>query len=353
LSRTHLAVVFKCFASWIRSSSTGLNVAGHATAKVLREYGIDVSVFPVRHNIDLVHAIDSYNETHKEHLTDVVISAPWLSKFDMEALLKNFKDIRFVVLSHSNVGFLQADVQGVELIRQYIGLQRKYPNLRVGGNSEKFVHWLREAFDPKAVLLPNLYPFTPRPSKRWIGPILKIGAFGAPRPYKNFMTAAAATVVMQRTLGCSVEFHMNQGGEAEGYETDKAIEQLFRGTSIKLIKHSWSYWNEFIKIVGSMDVLMQPSFTESFNMIAADGISRGVSSVVSSAINWAPEDWKADSDNALSVAHIALRLLSSVDWSGSDALMLHNEKSIQHWFRYLGIEKKRESWFTKVKKFLS
>ena len=94
--------------AWIRSSCVGLNVAGFTTAKYLKEHGIDTTVFPVRHNVDVVHAIDHYNETHIKRLTHVVISAPWLSLHDMKSLVRNFPEIQFVILSHSNVGFLQA-----------------------------------------------------------------------------------------------------------------------------------------------------------------------------------------------------------------------------------------------------
>ena len=105
--RPHLALFFKDFAAWIRTSCVGLNVAGFTTAKALRARGVDVSVFPVRHNVDIVHAIDKYNETHKERLTHIVISAPWLSTYDLKCILRNWPDMQVVILSHSNVGFLR------------------------------------------------------------------------------------------------------------------------------------------------------------------------------------------------------------------------------------------------------
>jgi hypothetical protein len=59
-----------------------------------------------------------------------------------------------------------------------------------------------------------------------------------------------------------------------------------------------------------MHLLLQPSYTESFNMVTADGVAEGVASVVSSAIDWAPEDWKADVDDTLSIARAGRRLLN-------------------------------------------
>ncbi|MGH9621277.1 MAG: hypothetical protein ACRD45_16415, partial [Bryobacteraceae bacterium] len=47
----------------------------------------------------------------------------------------------------------------------------------------------------------------------------------------------------------------------------------------------------------------------SFNMVTADGVAEGVPSVVSPAIDWAPDDWKADPDNVFEIARTGRRLL--------------------------------------------
>jgi hypothetical protein len=351
MSHVRLALVFKDFAAWLRSSCVGLNVAGYAAAKVLREAGIDTVVFPVRNNVDLVHDIDKYNETHPHPLTHVVISAPWLSAHDLKSLVSTFRSIKFAVLSHSNVGFLQADPNGVWLLRKYLEIAKDHHNLLIGGNSYKFVEWLRAAYgDEKAVLLPNLYSTKwCREPKHWEGGTLRIGAFGAMRPYKNFMTAAGATVILQRQLNVPIEFHMSGGGEDTG-QILPAIEQIFGDTDVKLMMHPWQYWDDFIKLIGEMDILMQPSYTESFNMVTADGIRMGVPSVVSTAINWAPESWKADSDDSTDVARVAAYLLKTHEGEGQDALEAHNCESLKYWFRFLGLEK--PSLFDRVKKFI-
>jgi hypothetical protein len=336
LSDVRLALIFKDFAAWVRSSCVGLNVAGYTTAKVLRESGIETVVFPVRHNVDIVTAIDAYNETHSQPLTHVVISAPWLDPWDLRALILNFRDTQFVILSHSNVGFLQADPDGVWLLRQYRDMARDYSNLHVGGNSERFVKWLRNASREEAILLPNLYPLPDYQLKKvWDGKsAIKIGAFGAVRPYKNFMTAAAAAVVIHRTMGVPVEFHMSTGGEGG---TLDAIEQICANMpGFKLIKHEWQFWDKFIQLVDKMDLLIQVSYTESFNLITADGVSVGVPSVVSSAIEWAPQTWKADADDAMDVARVGLNLLKGQDRdAGFKALQEHNEESLEHWLAFL------------------
>lgn len=337
--KVHVGLVFKDFAMWLHRSCVGLDVAGHATAKVLRKQGVDVSVFAVRHNVDIVEAIDRYNETHSERLTHLVISAPWLSIRDITALVQNFSDIQFVVLSHSNVGFLQADPDGVFLLRQYASLTKQFSNFHVGGNSEKFTRWFSRAYNQDVVLLPNLYPLDSVKSIRPVlGRVVKIGAFGAIRPYKNFMTAAGAALLIQRKLAVPVEFHMSGGGENDVYNVISAIRQILANTGVRLVIHDWAYWDSFIQLISGMNLLIQASYTESFNMVTADGISQNVPSVVSPAIYWAPEDWKAEPDDANDIADVGLRLLKVNSASdGFDALTRHNQASLKLWFDFLQI----------------
>ena len=258
----------------------------------------------------------------------------------LRALLRNFKHVQFVILSHSNVGFLQADPHGVELLRKYHELAEHHHNLRVGGNSERFVKWLSSAYGKDAILLPNLYPVHGAPHKpAWDGKgTLKVGAFGAVRPEKNFMTAAAAAVLLHRKLRVPVELHMSSGGEGDQGRTAPAIDQMADGLGgVTVVRHNWMYWDDFIKLVGSMDLLIQVSYTESFNMVTADGISQGVPSVVSSAIYWAPAEWKAEADDASDVARVGLRLLtdSRARSLGLKALVRHNRKGLHHWLEFL------------------
>ncbi len=340
----HVALVFKDFAAWLRTSCVGLNVAGYTTAKFLEENGVDVTVFPVRHNIDLVNAIDKYHQTHDHRLTHVIISAPWLSAYDVKNLIENFSDIKFVILSHSNVGFLQADPWGVELLRKYIELSMTHSNISVGGNSSRFTHWLSIAYGGDAVLLPNLYPIDEfvRMKPIWDGHSpLKIGAFGAARPEKNLMTAAAAAILIQRKLGVDVELHMSSGGENDKNNVTNAIEQMYKDLDGNtLVQHNWSYWDVFIKLISQMDLLLQPSYTESFNMVTADGISVGVPTVVSSAIHWAPRKWMAEVDSPEDIAEVGITLLTNRRRRnlGIDALMDHNKRSLALWMGYLELE---------------
>ena len=331
------ALIFKDFAAWIRSSCVGLNVAGFTTAAILKEHGINTVVFPVRDNIDIVASIDNYNESHTHRLTHVIISAPWVSLHDIKALIHNFHDIQFVILSHSNVGFLQADPCGVELFRKYAELAKTHKNLKVGGNCHMFSKWFEVTYKSECVCLPNLYPVKKIKNKIWNGTYpIKIGAFGAIRPEKNFMTAAAGAMAIHSILDIPIELHMSTGGGGCHSTTLPAICEMTENTKgVKLIRHEWETWDKFIELISQMDLLIQVSYTESFNMVTADGISVGVPTVISPVIYWGPEEWMANPDDALDVANVGISLLNDTrEYVGYDALHAHNTKSINKWLEY-------------------
>ena len=329
-------IFYKNFAAFKNISHIGLGVAALANAEYLNSHGEHATVFPVRHNIDIVREIKEYAAEHKHPLTHVVISAPWISTRDMGAIVEHFPMIQFVVVSHSNVGFLQADPAGIHLLRDYIELSLKFDNLSVGGNSKRFTDWITEAYDVHAVLLPNMYPIRPFARKK-NSDVIKIGSFGAIRPLKNQLTAAAAAVTISKRLDLSVEFHLSAGREEGGGNIVlNSIQQMTEDIpNFKLALDGWRGWLEFKELVAEMDLLIHPSYTESFNIVTADGVSQGVPTVGSEAIHWLPKEWKADSDDAIRIAEVGLKLLKEGPKKGIEALNRHNELGLIQWKKFL------------------
>lgn len=333
-------ICYKNFAAWKGISHIGLGVSASLNAEVLNKHSIPAVVLPSRHNVDIVEGIREYNSHHHHHkLTNVIISAPWLSMKDLRSMVTHFKHINFAVLCHSNVGFLQADPNGTRLLREGLAFSQEVPNFTIAGNSEKFVEWMETAYGVPVVLLPNMYPIIGA-TKPWLdkGPI-RIGVFGAVRPQKNVITAAGGAVALSRLMDRPVELWLNSGREEGGTGTlMNALRQLTANIPGFELKNSpWAPWQEFKEIVRSMDLLIQVSYTESFNMVTADGISVGVPSVVSDAIDWAPKEWKAHADDALDVAKVGVRLLidEELRCKGTHALKEHNHKALRHWKHYL------------------
>jgi hypothetical protein len=109
------------------------------------------------------------------------------------------------------------------------------------------------------------------------------------------------------------------GGRTEGggEAVLGAVHEMLNGLpGVKLHLSGWQSWPNFRKTIAHMHLVLQPSYTESFNMVTADGVAEGVPSVVSDAIDWAPDDWKANVDDVLDIARVGRRLL--FDWRAAD-----------------------------------
>jgi hypothetical protein len=338
----HVIIFYKNFAG-PNVSHIGLGVAGLNIAKVLQSQGIGASVFSIRNAQELERYIVGEPQT-----THVVISAPWIPIPELNRLVLRFPHIQWTVNCHSNVGFLQADSNGVVLLRQYIEYEKGSLNFKVSGNSRKFVRWLREAYSTNAQYLPNLYYIDSTVSTNtpiYRGGTLKVGCFGATRPQKNLMSAAGAALVLRDWLKCDVELWLSAGRTEGGGNTIlNAIRAMVDNKpGIKIVHNQWATWPKFRECVSTMHLLVQPSYTESFNMVTADGIAEGVPSVVSEAIDWVPRHWQANIDDVLDIATVGRQLIYDprAPYEGLVALEQHNRDGFEVWEEFLGIENTR------------
>ena len=278
---------------------------------------------------------------HHVPLSHLIISAPWIPTANLAGLASQNPDLEIAVVSHSNIGFLQADPRAIELLRQGAELEQGCPNFHIAGNSQRFQTWWQATYGTAMTLLPNMYPMgTARARPMWQTGTLRMGCFCAIRPYKNVLTAAAAALeVGQRLRVPELEFWMSGGRREGGGQTIMAaIQQMYLNVPrAKVIERNWQSWPQFLTTVGSMDLLLQPSYTEGFNMVTADGIAQGVASVVSDAIAWAPKNWQAETDDAIDIANKAVGLLHdpAAVQEGVTALDSHNATGLVLWKKFL------------------
>jgi hypothetical protein len=183
LSMQRLVLAYKNFAANKNISHIGLGVSALNTCKVLRREGVAVDVWPVMSPAELIERLREQPASH------VVVSAPWMPSMETHRLVATHTNTRFAMNCHSNVGFLQADSNGVTLVRDAMDIEAATPNFHLAGNSMKFCKWVRSAYSRPCAFLPNLYyldnSITPSPPL-YNGGTLRIGAFGATRALKNF-----------------------------------------------------------------------------------------------------------------------------------------------------------------------
>lgn len=336
----NVIITYKNFPVAHHVSHIGLGVSALNTAKVLRANNVNADVWAILGAQTLADRIKQATLLGNRP-SHVVISAPWIPTLELQNLVFSHSDIKFIVTCHSNVGFLQGDPHGVQLFRDALTLEMGAMNFHAAGNSKRFCTWVHDSYGSPCTFLPNLY-FLERdfPVSRPLfnGGILRIGVFGAIRPLKNLMTAGAAILEIANNLHTDVEMHISAGRIEGGGVVLQSLAAMFNNVpGVKLVLDNWQQWPQFRRLVRSMHLLMQVSYTESFNMVTADGASESIPSVVSEAIDWAPKDWKVDVDDAIRVARKGKHLIGDRDagFDGFMALKQFNEEGVRAWKDYL------------------
>src|ERR1700749_2863443 len=332
-----VVLAYKNFAANRAISHIGLGVTALNTAKSLRDAGVNTDVWAIASAAELRTRLRTTEASH------VVVSAPWLATNDLAQMCAEFKETQFAVTCHSNLGFLQADPSAMRMVREGLELRRTSWNFRIAANCERLARWVWTAYGIPCAELPNLYHLdgaAPR-RERYSGGTLRIGAFGATRALKNLLTAAGAGLQIANGQRSDLEFWISSGRNEGAGSVVEAVRQMMNGLPhVKLVENGWQTWPQFRQTVRHMHLLLQPSYTESFNVVTADGIAEGVPSVVSDAIDWAPDSWKAPVDDAHAMALVGLKLLASrrAPGQGLAALKAHNTRALRAWNQFLGLQ---------------
>jgi hypothetical protein len=127
---------------------------------------------------------------------------------------------------------------------------------------------------------------------------------------------------------------MSSGRNEGAGSVMEAIRQMTNGLHhFRVVETGWQTWPQFRQTVRNMHLLLQPSYTETFNVVTADGIAEGIPSVVSDAIEWAPDNWKARVDDVDHIARTGVRLLrdKSAPRKGLRALVGYNKRALRAW----------------------
>ena len=328
---------YKNFAANRAVSHIGLGVTALNAAKSMRANGIQADVWPIISAADLRTRLRTTTTP-----THVVISAPWIQTPELAQMCAEFPEIRFAVNCHSNLGFLQADPSAMRLVREGLELGRCTWNFQIAANCERLGRWIESAYGQPCLRLPNIYHLEHTHAARELykGGTLRIGAFGATRALKNLLTAAGGAVEIANARRADLEFWISSGrNEGAGPVIDAVRQMVYGLPHVKLIENGWQTWPQFRQTVRHMHLLLQPSYTESFNVVTADGVAEGVPSVVSDAIEWAPSSWKAKVDDAGDIARVGLKLLGNrrAAKQGLAALKKHNQVAFGHWRGFLNI----------------
>lgn len=316
------------------ASHIGLGINALHTARVLRKHGVLTDIAPAWQPEDV------YEPLRKGVYTHCVIEAPWIPTARLNEIISTFPDVQFAVRCHSQIGFLQVEAGAIGLLIEQASLQDASLNFHLAGNAARFCEFFRKAYHHKIDYLPNLYDIggIERFHHHAPGSTLRIGSFGATRLMKNHTTAAAAALLIGRRRRANIEFHISVNREESGKGVLAALRKMFEGLNwAKLVEVPWMPWPKFRVFVGSMDLCLQLSWSETFNIVTADAAAEQVPSVISDAIDWAPKSWVAATDDPDEAARVGDALLSDphAGREGHQALHRFIETASADWKRWL------------------
>jgi hypothetical protein len=247
-------------------------------------------------------------------VSHVIVSSPsWVQPEDFKRLCLRWPETEFILLEHSGCTYLSIDKFGIRNIREIAKLELILHNMKVGANNPRVARWISELTGRDCLLLRNLYDpttfVTPWTPQKLTG-TLRVGSFGAARPWKNQLTAGEAAVMLARKLGVKLEFYVNSKRPEGNWRMIESRQEIFNNLpGCKLIEVPWEPWPRFRNTVSHMHIMLSPSFDETFCVVVADGIAEGVPSVVGGSIEWAPDFWKAEAYDPEDMARVATTLL--------------------------------------------
>lgn len=276
--------------------STGLLNSATFVHDMLTTCDIESKIVVVIDNNAIDREVSSYKPTH------VIIEALWVVPEKFDILHRLHPNVKWIIRFHSEIPFIANESMAMGWLHDYI----KKPNVYIGVNAPRYLGEVKvilaaagiddECIDKRVVFLPNYYPVPPlsRPNHQHTNrTYVNIGCFGAIRPLKNHLIQAVAALRFADMIGKALHFHVNIGRvEMKGDPILTNLKSLFAGIADnghKLVIHTWAPHEEFIKIVDQMDIGLQVSFSETFNIVAADMVTAGVPIVVSDEIPWARE----------------------------------------------------------------
>lgn len=289
---------------------------------------------------------DIDNKLHRIRPDIVFYEAVWITPAKMREIHLLYPSIKFVVRLHSKIPFLAIEGMAITWIKEY----QKIPNVSLSFNN------IYTSDDMNSIgivntYLPNIYRDVHFPKRLWANPIhiahtypskeyYRFGCFGAIRPLKNQLNQAVAAIMYAESRGATAKFYINATRVEQGGDNVlKNLRGLFDNSPHQLVELQWFLHQDFLDTIATMDVALQVSLTETFNIVTADCVSESVPVVVSREIDWL-DHGDVDPNSAESIFKRITHVLNnktSVVANNLQALTEYNFEATRLWINYLGI----------------
>lgn len=323
---------------------TGLLVSVRFVVEMLKHSGLDTKLVIVTDNNDIDREVTKFRPSI------VIIEALWVVPEKFEVLTKLHPKVKWIVRLHSALPFIANEGIAMKWIFDYV----KFSNVIVSCNDSRLYKelqflfnlkfgWLDSSIESKLLYQPNYYLVSSTEKELdYDKSIIDIGCFGAIRPLKNQLTQAVAAILFANSIGKRLYFHIN--GDRLEMKGEPVLHNLidlfkhFESCGHKLVIHDWTHHHHFKRLIGEMDLNMQVSLTETFNLVSADSITRGVPLVASKEVFWSSPYFWADPTSTDSIVEKLQFAYDCPDFNVSVNLGLleqFNTKSKSLWIRQI------------------
>lgn len=315
-------------------SNSGLSSGLYNSARMVKEM-LDIhGLAGKKVEAKLVQVIDNNGIDREVSLFKpdvVIIEALWVVPEKFDVLARLHPDVKWIIRGHSNVPFLAGEGNAFSWIIDYV----KFRNVFFATNTQESLrdikavlaaHAPQYEIDRKVLYFPNFYiaydmtkdltydakgPDLSERALHFLGfciekkhehnprnpkTELHVACFGAVRLLKNHLIQAVAALRYAQEVNQKLFFHINVGRvEGGGDPVLKNIRALFKDAkNAELVEHKWAPHDEFVRTIDKMDISLQVSFSETFNIVTADAVTMGVPVVVSDDISWVSSRYHAD-----------------------------------------------------------
>lgn len=302
--------------------SSGLLNSATFVSNMLNSRGIPSVVEQAIDN----NCIDRLVSTHKP--STVIIEALWVVPEKMDVLIKLHPSVRWIIRVHSEIPFLSGEGIAMGWITEYIKRNNIFISFNDFNTHIAFMDYLGKINSSninKLIYLPNYYKVTADKisfSEYKESGCINVGCFGAIRPFKNQLLQAFAAVKFAEENNLKCKFHINSGRVEKGGEVLKNLRAFFDAfdNSHLLVEHDWLDRDDFLTLIKTMDIGLQVSLSETFNIVAADFIECGIPIVTSNKVEWMNSIFMANEFDIRDIvkkidrAFFVSKYVSFIDW---------------------------------------
>ena len=315
------------------SVSSGLLNSARFVSDMLNKNGIESHLVEVTDNNCIDREVTKFKPTH------VIVEALWVVPQKFEVLTKLHPNVQWIIRLHSDISFLANEGIAIEWVYEYL----KYDNVKISSNDWETNFNFELLTNKQFVYLPNYYPVgffnrnRPKPDTK---KVINVGCFGAVRPLKNQLIQAVAAIDYADTYGKKLKFHINtQRIEGRGEPVLKNLRELFKNNpKHELVEHGWLSHDEFIDLVQTMDIGLQVSFTETFNIVSADFVNNNIPVVTSEEVEWVNPIYFANPSKVSSIVSRMRRAIMAsrfkLNFLNKLSLWYYSFKSEKTWTNY-------------------